>query len=301
MITSDMPTIPDSISDIHKNGSGNAVVEYTYDSWGKKLSCTGTLATSLGVLNPFRYRGHVYDEETGFYYLRSRYYDPETCRFISADVLLSTGQGVLGHNCYAYCLNNAINMMDNGGRFPVSNVMEADSGGSQVIFYNVPSYSQKSYALCWAVCQVMVTHYFQGIVASSNEEALAQAIRISKKEHRSEDEAKWNSGGTPQNRRFFGIPSNRINGIDDLYDCLKNYGPMYARYESETDAHLVVIIGVNKTNNTVITNNPWGYKGSQDYNSFINGFVDKDNKNVDGFRLTTLYYINWFIKGDYAE
>ncbi|MFR3416400.1 MAG: RHS repeat-associated core domain-containing protein [Christensenellales bacterium] len=48
------------------------------------------------------------DEETGFYYLQSRYYNPEVGRFISADVLLSTGQGVLGHNAYAYCGNNPI-------------------------------------------------------------------------------------------------------------------------------------------------------------------------------------------------
>ncbi len=97
------------------DSSGAAKVEYTYDSWGKKLSCTGTLATTLGALNPFRYRGYVYDEETQWYYLKSRYYDPETCRFISADVLLSTGQGVLGHNCYAYCLNNPSVLRDDEG------------------------------------------------------------------------------------------------------------------------------------------------------------------------------------------
>ncbi len=91
------------------------MVEYTYDSWGKPLSCTGTLATTLGALNPFRYRGYVYDEETGFYYLKSRYYDPETCRFISADVLLSTGQGVIGYNAYTYCLNNPVMMTDSNG------------------------------------------------------------------------------------------------------------------------------------------------------------------------------------------
>ena len=91
------------------------MVKYTYDSWGKPLSCTGTLATTLGALNPFRYRGYVYDEETGFYYLKSRYYDPETCRFIPADVLLSTGQGILGHNCYAYCGSNSVNRIDWGG------------------------------------------------------------------------------------------------------------------------------------------------------------------------------------------
>ena len=99
------------------DGNRNTVVEYAYDSWGKQLSCTGTLATTLGALNPFRYRGYVYDEETQWYYLKSRYYDPETCRFISADVLLSTGQGVLGHNCYAYCGNNPIHRLDSEGRF----------------------------------------------------------------------------------------------------------------------------------------------------------------------------------------
>ena len=82
------------------DADGTAVVKYGYDSWGKQLSCTSTLATTLGVLNPFRYRGYVYDEETQWYYLKSRYYDPETCRFISADVLLSTPVGSLPfHSC----------------------------------------------------------------------------------------------------------------------------------------------------------------------------------------------------------
>ncbi|MBQ1736245.1 MAG: RHS repeat-associated core domain-containing protein, partial [Lachnospiraceae bacterium] len=53
--------------------------------------------------------------ETGWYYLQSRYYDPITCRFISADVLLSTGQGVIGHNSFAYCLNNPLNRCDPNG------------------------------------------------------------------------------------------------------------------------------------------------------------------------------------------
>ncbi|MBQ3112747.1 MAG: RHS repeat-associated core domain-containing protein, partial [Phascolarctobacterium sp.] len=84
-------------------------------SWGKLLSTTGSLASTLGVNQPFRYRGYVYDAETGWYYLQSRYYDPSIARFISADVLLSTGQGVVGHNSYAYCLNNPIRYMDEGG------------------------------------------------------------------------------------------------------------------------------------------------------------------------------------------
>lgn len=35
----------------------------------------------LANINPFRYRGYVYDSETGLYYLKSRYYDPVTGRF----------------------------------------------------------------------------------------------------------------------------------------------------------------------------------------------------------------------------
>ena len=86
-----------------------------FDSWGKLLSTSGSLASTLGKNNPFRYRGYVYDEETGFYYLQSRYYNPEVGRFISADVLLSTGQGVIGHNAYAYCGNNPASRIDAEG------------------------------------------------------------------------------------------------------------------------------------------------------------------------------------------
>lgn len=97
------------------DGSGNTKVEYLYDSWGKPISVTGTMASTLGADQPFRYRGYVYDNETQWYYLQSRYYDPTICRFISADVLLSTGQGVIGHDSFAYCLNNPTVNLDKTG------------------------------------------------------------------------------------------------------------------------------------------------------------------------------------------
>ena len=115
------------------DASGVSVAEDTYDTWGKAVTTTGTLAGTLGLFQPFRYRGYVYDWETGFYYLQSRYYDPTTGRFISADVLLSTGQGVLGHNCYAYCLDNPVNLQDNCGsaaNWTVSVNMSDGSGGN---------------------------------------------------------------------------------------------------------------------------------------------------------------------------
>ncbi len=61
------------------------VVEYEYDAWGKPIAATGSLAATPGKRNPFRYRGYVYDEETGLYYLRSRYYNPATGRFVNME------------------------------------------------------------------------------------------------------------------------------------------------------------------------------------------------------------------------
>ena len=97
------------------DGNGSAVVEYSYDSWGKSLAVTETLASTLGALNPFRYRGYVYDTETRLYYLQSRYYDPEVGRFLNADRFVGTGQGLLGHNMYVYCNNNPIVRSDESG------------------------------------------------------------------------------------------------------------------------------------------------------------------------------------------
>ena len=93
------------------------MVTYTYDEWGKILSVTGTLANTVGQMNPIRYRGYYYDVETGLYYLQSRYYDPETGRFINADGYASTGQGVLGTNMYAYCGNNPVVRSDSTGQW----------------------------------------------------------------------------------------------------------------------------------------------------------------------------------------
>lgn len=92
------------------DGDGNVVVEYEYDDWGKVLSVTGTLAGTVGVQNPFRYRGYYYDEESGLYYLNSRYYDPETGRFISADEIAYLGpDGLsLSFNLFVYCGNNPV-------------------------------------------------------------------------------------------------------------------------------------------------------------------------------------------------
>ena len=85
--------------------SGYLDVKYKYDAWGKLLATSGSLADTLGRRNPFRYRGYIYDEESELYYLRSRYYNPVTGRFVNEDTLLSWKKRLLTHNAFAYCGN----------------------------------------------------------------------------------------------------------------------------------------------------------------------------------------------------
>ncbi|MDR2822802.1 MAG: RHS repeat-associated core domain-containing protein [Acholeplasmatales bacterium] len=106
------------------NGSQVVVGEYVYDSWGNHVVLNGegevdTLLSSVANINPFRYRGYYYDVETRLYYLNSRYYDPETGRFISADTLSILDESMLqinGLNLYMYCNNNPVMYIDPSGR-----------------------------------------------------------------------------------------------------------------------------------------------------------------------------------------
>jgi RHS repeat-associated protein len=80
----------------------------------------------IGTLNPIRYRGYYYDQETGLFYLKSRYYDPDTGRFINADdpsVLDLTKGDINGFNLYAYCRNMPIMMVDSTGCLAILTVI----------------------------------------------------------------------------------------------------------------------------------------------------------------------------------
>ena len=79
---------------------------------------TGSLADTVGVQNPFRYRGYYYDSETGMYYLKSRYYDPGIRRFLCADTQVN--DSILGTNLYAYCENEPIGMLDSDGNSAIA-------------------------------------------------------------------------------------------------------------------------------------------------------------------------------------
>ena len=93
------------------NANGNIVASYDYDPYGKVISATGTMAE----INPLRYRGYVYDTESGLYYLQSRYYDPEIGRFLNHDVVFDTDTGFQGFNLFVYCGNNPVCRTDISG------------------------------------------------------------------------------------------------------------------------------------------------------------------------------------------
>ena len=101
------------------SASGLLKVAYTYDAWGKPLTTTGSMASTLGQVNPLRYRGYIYDTETGLYYLGSRYYDPAVGRFINADAYKNLGinKGCISANLFAYCGNNPIIRIEIEGLF----------------------------------------------------------------------------------------------------------------------------------------------------------------------------------------
>jgi len=117
--------------------NGHVVAQYTYDAWGNILDSGGNLAE----VNPLRYRGYYYDNETGFYYLQSRYYDPANRRFINADCYTCTNNSnEIACNMFTYCYNNPIIYHDSCGTEPVETIDIYGNGSAYCYVYEY-SYS----------------------------------------------------------------------------------------------------------------------------------------------------------------
>ena len=103
------------------DNNGAVVVKYRYDAWGKCVVDASTTNIELANLNPFRYRSYYYDTETGFYFLKTRYYDPEIGRFMTIDDIgYLDPESINGLNLYAYCRNNPIKYIDSNGKSAIA-------------------------------------------------------------------------------------------------------------------------------------------------------------------------------------
>ena len=99
------------------DSTGATVVKYKYDAWGNSLTVVSDVsANDIAELNPFRYRGYYFDTETGLYFLKTRYYDPEIGRFLTIDdISYLDPDSINGLNLYAYCGNNPVMNVDPNG------------------------------------------------------------------------------------------------------------------------------------------------------------------------------------------
>ena len=110
------------------NHTFRCLVKYVYDAWGNILQMNDTTDGwfKVGTANPFRYRGYYYDNESGFYYLQSRYYDPVTGRFLNADdtAYIGATDTASGYNLFSYCGNDCVNKIDPDGEVSAKGIAE---------------------------------------------------------------------------------------------------------------------------------------------------------------------------------
>ena len=90
------------------DSTGVTAKSYSYDAYGNIVEQTGT------VEQPYTYTGREFDQDTGLYYYRARYYDATTGRFLQQDPLKLGGGSV---NLYGYVLNSPANFIDPSGLF----------------------------------------------------------------------------------------------------------------------------------------------------------------------------------------
>ncbi|MEA5039039.1 MAG: RHS repeat-associated core domain-containing protein [Clostridiaceae bacterium] len=117
---------------------GTMLEDYSYDPYGVDLREETTdirnwERDSLTLDNPFRYCGEYLDEETGLYYLRARYYDPGTGRFISEDTFRGNAINPSSLNLYVYCQNNPIYYTDPNGHMALVDDAVYIIFGSEII------------------------------------------------------------------------------------------------------------------------------------------------------------------------
>ena len=176
----------------------NVIAYYDYDAWGGQLAVYDgndkpvSGDSHFANVNPFRYRGYVYDTETGFYYVSSRFYDPEIGRWINADdAIAGVGGDICGYNLFAYCMNDPVNMSDHTGHWPqwIKNAASA-----------VVNAVKKAVTVVANTVKYAVSSASNILKASSNS--------LPKKGEPGSSQTLPNPDGTPKQKRWYGPDGN---------------------------------------------------------------------------------------------
>lgn len=141
-------TFGNKLSEID-NKSGQKIAEYLYNGWGEVINQSGD--KEIAKLNPLRYRGYYYDEESGFYYLNNRYYDSSIKRMINMDRYTDTGFGMFSHNMYAYCENTPVNASNYSGNVPAWVKKHSKSPSGKNYFWKSITNNSGVYCYAYAV------------------------------------------------------------------------------------------------------------------------------------------------------
>ena len=194
---------------------GRELISEPYDAWGKPTGKTGTMASTLGTVQPFRYRGYVWDEETELYYLRSRYYRPEWCRFLSADELLIA-------NIYSYCINNPIRNNDPTGKLPTVEDVKMAYSSLGSLFLSIKGYE---------ISKACYQHFLMGHGEPLNDDLLRKIGDTVSESVPFRDRILKNA---PSGKRFWiDIPKKPIEMQGDLYYSLQHITPVSICYRTQ--------------------------------------------------------------------
>ena len=133
------------------NAQNEVLAQNAYDAYG---------AGSVSPLSPFGYCGEYFDNETGFVYLRNRYYDTQTSRFLSEDTHWNPSNMIYGDdgnnsipninvimqssNRYIYCGNNPVNRYDPSGNNWITDRLSDAWKGTKWAFKTVGNYANEA-------------------------------------------------------------------------------------------------------------------------------------------------------------
>jgi len=132
------------------NESGVVTDTYSYDAFGNLLKSTGS------TKNCYRYCGEQFDETTGLYYLRARYMDTSTGRFISQDTYQGTINDPVSLHKYLYCRSNPVMNIDPSGYLTVED-LEVGTTGEAILDVSYQMSNQSAMRIGMKILAVAVT------------------------------------------------------------------------------------------------------------------------------------------------